>query len=42
MDSLRMVTTGKVYEIGQVYERGMPLFGQRTYAMFANPSGAVW
>ena len=39
MDSLRMVTTGKVYEIGQVYERGMPLFGQRTFAMFANQAG---
>ena len=39
MDSLRMVTTGKVYEIGQIYERGMPLFGQRTYAMFANQAG---
>ncbi len=39
MDSLKMVTTGKVYEIGQVYERGMPLFGQRTYAMFANQAG---
>ena len=36
-----LVKTGKVYDIGQVYERGMPLFGQRTYAMFipSSPTG---
>ena len=41
LDSIKLVTTGKVYEIGQVYERGMPLFGERTYAMFipSSPTG---
>ena len=41
LESLKLVTTGKVYELGQVYERGMPLFGQRTYSMFipGSPSG---
>ena len=36
-----LVKTGKVYDIGQVYERGMPLFDQRTYAMFipSSPTG---
>ena len=36
-----LVKTGKVYDIGQVYERGMPLFGERTYAMFipSSPTG---
>lgn len=29
----KLVTTGKVYELGQVYEHGMPLFGQRTYSL---------
>jgi kynurenine formamidase len=31
------VRTGKVYELGHVYERGMPLLGQRTFAMFLAP-----
>ena len=30
--------TGKVYELGHVYERGMPLLGQRSFAMFIAPS----
>jgi len=36
-----LVKTGKVYELGQVYEHGMPLFGQRTYTMVipGSPSG---
>jgi kynurenine formamidase len=34
LSSLRLARTGKVYELGQVYERGMPLYGQRTYALF--------
>ncbi len=29
----QLVTTGKVYELGQIYEAGMPLFGQRTFAL---------
>ena len=39
IESLKLVKTGKIYEIGQVYERGMPLFGSRTYAMFASQAG---
>lgn len=41
MESIKLVRTGKLYELGQVYERGMPLFGQRTYALHsvASPSG---
>ncbi len=39
LDALKLVKTGKIYEIGQVYERGMPLFGDRTYAMFASQAG---
>jgi kynurenine formamidase len=31
--SLPLVTTGRVYELGQVYEAGMPLYGQRTYTL---------
>lgn len=37
----RLVKTGKVYEIGQVYERGMPMFGQRTYALIS-PGGPTY
>ena len=33
--------TGKVYEIGQVYEKGMPMFGQRTYALIS-PGGPTY
>jgi kynurenine formamidase len=31
--SLKLVTTGKVYDLGQVYEAGMPLYGERTYSL---------
>ncbi len=31
--SLQLVTTGRVYEIGQVYEAGMPLYGERSYTL---------
>jgi hypothetical protein len=34
LEAVSLVSTGKVYELGQVYERGMPLVGQRSYAMF--------
>jgi kynurenine formamidase len=33
LQSLRLVKTGKVVELGQVYERGMPLYGQRSYSL---------
>jgi len=41
LEAVSLVTTGKVYELGHVYERGMPLLGGRTYAMFTPgmPSG---
>lgn len=35
LDAVSMVTSGKIYEIGQVYEAGMPLFGQRTYSLIS-------
>jgi hypothetical protein len=38
LEAVRLVKTGKVYEIGQVYEKGMPLFGQRTYALLSPAS----
>lgn len=33
MESLSLVKTGKVYELGLPYHRGMPLIGQRSYSM---------
>ena len=41
LEASKLVTTGKVYEIGQVYSRDMPLFGDRTYSMFipGSPTG---
>jgi kynurenine formamidase len=33
LEAIRLVKTGRIYEVGQVYERGMPSFGQRTYAL---------
>ena len=41
LQAIKLVTSGKVYELGQPYERGMPLFGERTYAMFipGSPTG---
>jgi kynurenine formamidase len=34
LQSLSVVKTGKVYELGFPYHRGMPLVGQRSYSMF--------
>ena len=31
--AVRLVTTGKTYELGHVYERGMPLYGDRTFSL---------
>jgi hypothetical protein len=38
-----MIRTGKVYEIGRVYESGMPLFGERVFALRipGTPTGGV-
>lgn len=40
LDAVSLVKTGKVYELGHVYERGMPLLGQRSFAMFIAAPGA--
>ena len=37
LEAISLVKTGKVYEMGHVYERGMPLLGQRSFAMFLAP-----
>ena len=34
LEAISLVRTGQVYELGHVYERGMPLLGQRTFALF--------
>lgn len=41
LQAVQLVTTGKLYELGQVYEADMPLFGNRTYAMHipGSPTG---
>jgi kynurenine formamidase len=33
LQALQSVTTGEVYELGHVYERGMPLFGERDFRL---------
>ncbi len=40
LEAVSLVKTGKVYELGHVYERGMPLLGQRSFAMFIAPGTA--
>lgn len=43
LSALRLARTGRVYELGQVYEAGMPLFGQRTYTLtIPAPDGDAW
>ena len=39
MDALSLATTGKIYELGHVYEQGMPLFGNRSYSMVLPAKG---
>ena len=39
MNAISLVTTGKTYELGQVYEQGMPLFGNRRYSMILPTKG---
>lgn len=34
LEAISLVRTGKVYDLGHMYERGMPLLGQRSYSMF--------
>jgi hypothetical protein len=33
LEATRVVTEGRIYELGQVYEEGMPLFGTRTFTL---------
>jgi kynurenine formamidase len=35
LEAVRLVRTGRIYEVGQVYEKSMPSFGQRTYALLS-------
>jgi hypothetical protein len=41
LEAARLVKTGKIYEIGQVYEKSMPMFGRRTYALIS-PGGPTY
>ncbi len=41
MESLQLATTGKIYELGQIYEQGMPLYPGRTYSMILPSKGAA-
>jgi len=38
LEAVGLVRTGRVYEIGQVYERGMPMGGTRDYALRLVPA----
>jgi Putative cyclase len=40
LEAVRLVKTGKLYELGRVYEQSMPSFGQRTYSLISpgNPT----
>jgi kynurenine formamidase len=44
LEAVQMIRTGRVYEIGQVYESGMPMFGERIFALRipGSPSGGVF
>lgn len=33
LSAISLITTGQVYELGRVYEQGMPLFGTRVYRL---------
>lgn len=39
LDALGLVTTGTIYELGQMYEQGMPLYGTRSYSMVLPAKG---
>ncbi len=41
LEALNLATTGKIYELGQVYEEGMPLFGNRSYSMILPSKGSA-
>ena len=35
LEAVRLVKNGRIYELGQVYEKSMPSSGQRTYALLS-------
>ena len=41
LEAVGLVEEGRVYDLGQTYERGMPLFGDRTYALII-PGGPTY
>jgi kynurenine formamidase len=41
MEALSLATTGKTYDLGQVYEAGMPLYGERSYTMVLPANGPM-
>jgi kynurenine formamidase len=41
LEAIDLIQTGRVYELGQTYERAMPLFGDRTYALHI-PGGPTY
>ncbi|HEY8368690.1 MAG TPA: cyclase family protein [Thermodesulfobacteriota bacterium] len=42
LEAIRLVKQGKVLEFGRTYEKGMPIFGNRTYALHTpSPAGPM-
>jgi kynurenine formamidase len=41
MEALQLATSGRIYELGQIYEQQMPLFGTRSYTMVLPAKGAA-
>lgn len=41
LEAVGLVESGRIFELGQVYERGMPVFGERTYALMI-PGGPTY
>lgn len=39
LESVQLVRSGKIYELGQVYERDMPFYGDRGYSIFIPAAG---
>ena len=41
LEAVGLVKTGRIYELGQTYERGMPVFGDRTFSLVI-PGGPTY
>lgn len=41
LEAVKLVKTGRMYELGQTYERGMPVFGDRTFSVVI-PGGPTY